>query len=106
MISSGVAFTRRPGCPGESSTGKSSVNRSTARVPRPGTSRTSPSSLLMRGDQRNSLLLKATPEKAGRKYLPTLTPTTSWIMIPISSWTSRRFLSVRYSIGSGPKMEA
>ncbi len=35
----------------------------------------------MRGDQRNSLRLKATPAKAGKKYLPTRVPTTSWIMI-------------------------
>ena len=33
-------------------------------------------------------------------------PTTSWIMMPISSWRSRRPRSARYSIGSGPKIEA
>jgi hypothetical protein len=38
-----------------------SLTRSTARVPRPGTIRSRPSSRLIRGDQRNSFRLKATP---------------------------------------------
>ena len=40
------------------------------------------------------------------KYGPTRVPTTSWIMIPISSWKSSRPRSARYSIGSGPNSEA
>ncbi len=66
----------------------------------------SPSSRRMRGDQRNSLFEKATPANVGSQYFPTREPTTSWIMTPISSWTSRRPRSARYSIGSGPKIEA
>ncbi len=68
--------------------------------------RTRPSSRLIRADQRNSLLEKATPANVGKKYFPTRLPTTSWIITPISSCRSRRPRSARYSIGSGPKIDA
>ena len=43
-VARGVTLTRSPGCPGQTSTGKSSPTRSTARVPRPATIRMMPSS--------------------------------------------------------------
>ncbi len=60
----------------------------------------------MRADQRNSLRLNATPANAGRNQCPTRVPTTSWIMMPISSYASIRPRSARYSIGSGPNVDA
>ena len=64
---------------------RNSADTIDARVPRPMTMRMSPSSRLIRGLQRYSLRLKATPSKHGAKYGPKRRPTTRWIRTAMSS---------------------